>query len=334
MPKFQIPEMITDALRSKKEEYPSSRLYEYKNRFSLLGTVGAGKSTVAGLVVLTTQTLSSARPEFICRILERNSNIYGDVSNLRSGKFPEKTVAHDSFATEAGLLLTQKKFLGAKKIQIPICDVAGEDIQIMIQQYRKVAGPLGTAAYSAANSLVRYIKESEGFIVAVDASRAVIGRRGEQVQSETDKQIHPDPDVNLVRILNEVFDYKEQVRKPIKGIAIVITKWDELKPHVEHLGMNIMEPTRHDLMVFMDTFFPSVSQAIKSYQFAHPSVDIAYFPTYVEIERDDKGNPKKRDDGSFKIKPKESMLIADVRKPSYSEQTCAELIDWLLGFAS
>ena len=325
--------MITDALRPKKDQFPSSRLYEYKNRFSLLGTVGAGKSTIAGLVVLTTQTLG-VRPNFICRILERNSNIYGDVSNLRSGRFPQKTVAYDSFATEAGLLLTQKTLLGSKKIQIPICDVAGEDIQMMIHQYRKVVGPLGTAAYSAASQLVRYIKESEGFIVAVDASRAVIGRKGEQVQSETDKHIHPDPDVNLVRILNDVFDYKEQIRKPIKAIAIVITKWDELKPHVEHLGMNIMEPTKHDLTVFMQTYFPSVNQAIQSYRFAHPNTNVEYFPTYVEIERDDKGKAKKRVDGTFVIKPKESMLISDMRKPSYSEETYAELIDWLLGFAS
>jgi len=127
MVELKVPSMITDALRPKKDQFPSSRLYEYKNRFSLLGTVGAGKSTIAGLVVLTTQTLG-VRPNFICRILERNSNIYGDVSNLRSGRFPQKTVAYDSFATEAGLLLTQKTLLGSKKIQIPICDVAGAPI--------------------------------------------------------------------------------------------------------------------------------------------------------------------------------------------------------------
>jgi len=301
----------------------------------MLGTVGSGKSTVAGGIVLTAQTLSSAYPNFFCRVLENTTNILADASNLRRGRFPVKTNPYQIYPPEAGLLMLWRgRVFGEKKVQIPICDVAGEDIQMMIHQYRKVVGPLGTAAYSAASQLVRYIKESEGFIVAVDASRAVIGRKGEQVQAETDKHIHPDPDVNLVRILNDVFDYKEQIRKPIKAIAIVITKWDELKPHVEHLGMNIMEPTKHDLTIFMRTYFPSVNQAIQSYQFAHPNTKITYFPTYVEIERNDKGKPKKRDDGSYTIKPKDSLLIADMRKPSYSEQTYAELIDWLLGFAS
>lgn len=337
-PKIQdIIGKVTNPLSKPAQPFTSSSLYYCKSRFSLIGTVGSGKSTVAALIGLTTQTLSSVEPEFFCRIIERNSDIYADISNLRSGRFPAKTAPLSAFATEAGLLLAKKKtpsFLGMKQLQMPICDVSGEDLQLNIRQYAAKMGNLGAAAYSAFAQLTRYVKECDGMIVCVDASRAVLGR-DIQIKTEDDKYLHFDPDVNLVRILNDVFDYREQIRRPLKGIAIVITKWDELKPHVEHLGLDLFNPTQNDMAVFMDTFFPSVSQAIKSYILTNNSVRIAYFPMYVEIERNEDGTEKRRkEDKSLIVKAKQSNLLGDLRKPSYAEQSCANLIEWLLGFAT
>jgi hypothetical protein len=313
--------------------FSSTGLYACKTKFSLIGTVGAGKSTTAALIALTTQTLSSSRTDFFCRIIERNSNIYGDVANLRMGKFPEKTVAYNQFATESGLLLARKSTFGMKQLQMPICDVAGEDLQLTIKQYANALGPIGNAAYSAAFNTTRYVKECDGMILITDASRVILDSEGSQIKSEDDSHLHKDPDVNLVRMLNDVFDYREQMRKPLKGIAVVITKWDVLKPHVERLGLDLFNPSQQDMATFMDTFYPSVAQAVKSYLLTNKTVSIQYFPTYVEIDRNEDGSEKKWADGKPKVKPKASTQISDMRKPSYSEQSYANLIEWLLGFA-
>jgi energy-coupling factor transporter ATP-binding protein EcfA2 len=318
--------------------YLSSKLYECKNRFGLIGPVGSGKSTIAAMLGLVTQTLSSIRQDFYCRILERNSNIYGDISNIRAGYFPEKTVAFDNYATEAGFLFARKSnlpFGGYKKLQMPICDVAGETLQMNIRQYAQTREPLTGAQMSAAKSVTQYVKQSEGIIVAADASRVMLGRgfKNVQVKTEDDKFLHRDPDVNLVRLLNDIFDYREQIKKPLKAVAIMITKWDELKLHVEHQGINIMNPDQADLSLFMDTWFPSVSQCVKAYALDHPQTQVKYFPTFIEVERDDQNEPKKWDDEHIIIKAKVSEEICDWRKPACSEEVYTEFIDWLLGFA-
>jgi len=324
-----------DALLNPKGK-PINMLYACKTRFGLLGTVGAGKSAIAAGIALTTQTLSSQRGDFFCRILERNSNIYGDVSNLRDGWFPEKTVAYDQFATEAGLLLGKQKWIGGYKfLQLPICDVSGEDQQMDIRQYREKEAPsIGNPSYTAAANLIRYLKQSEGYIIATDASRAIIGRGGKQVATEKSVYLHRDPDVNLVRILNEIFNYKDQVHHKIKAIEIVITKWDEvaLKLESKH-GIDILSPDQTELSKFMDVCYPSVSQAIEAYERTHNGLHIRYSPSFFEIERNQDGTPKLRKNGSKIVKSKSSMSWEDLRKPSYSERYYSELIEDLLTFA-
>ena len=322
---------ILGGLNPLKQESPATppHLYAYKTRFSLLGTVGSGKSTIVALSVLTTQTLSSDLPNFSCRPRENTSNILADVSHIRRGRFPAKTVPYGTYASEAGLLMTWQSWRGEKKIQVPICDIAGEDIQIMIKQYGHNIQNIGQVAYSASMNLINYVKDSDGFILAVPASRALIFREDKQVEREN-PELDPDADVNLARILGEVIDYKERTRsKPIKGIAVVITKWDMLQPFAEQLGMNIF--TEQGLTEFMDVAFSSTSQLIKACRVAN----VQFFPSYVEVERDEKGKVKTwDDDGSPKIKPKTSTLIRDRRKPSYSEQSYVNLIEYLHQFAS
>jgi hypothetical protein len=327
-----IIEKITNQIRDR--PFPQGNLFVCKERAALVGTVGSGKSTFAASLGITTQTLMSIRKEFFCRIVERNSNILGDMSNLRSGRFPNKTASLQTFAAEAGYVLGKKNFLGTKQMQMPVCDIAGEDLQMMIRQYGSEIGSLGAVAYSASQNLTRYVKECNIQVICADASRAVLGHEGQQIKQETDKALHFDPDVNLVRILNDVFDYRDQIHKPLKGIALVVTKWDELKPHVEHLGLDLFNPTENDMATFMDTFYPSVSQAIKSYLWDNKNTKVAYFPFYVEVERNEDGTEKKRNDGSLIVKAKQSQQLSDVRKPSYAEQSTANAIDWLLEFAS
>lgn len=319
------------------DNIPRDTLYTYKNRFALIGTVAAGKSTTCGGIVLTTQLLRALREGFFCRPIEKNSNILGDASNLRDGYFPEKTLGHQQYATEAGLLLGQKKrFGGWKMIQLPICDIAGEDLQTNIKQFRQKEHMTRSAEYSASANLVRYVQQSEGFLITSDASRAIIGKRGFQLNTERSRSLHRDPDVNLVRILNEIFAYKDKTRQDIKAIGIVITKWDEVGIRLEAKhALNILEPSKQDLIRFMNVAYPSVMQSVDAYQQTHPKTSIRFFPTYFEIERNSKGEPlyHNNDGVSRIVKQKDSDQWDDFRTPAFSQGAFTELIDWVLTFA-
>jgi len=291
-------------------------------------------------MMLTTQTLSADYHDFYCRVLEGSSSVYQDISNLRDGHFPEKTEAHQQIATEAGLLMEWERRLGGikigtKSLQIPLVDLAGEDVQMFDAKYTKNIGALGNVVHSAVENLKQYVRQCEGYVIVVKASRAKgIFPEGGQLESEDDKQLSKDPDVNLVRMLNHVIDYKRQHRQAIHGIAVVVTAWDLLLPYAQNIGLDIFRHDQNDMRDFMDVFFPSVSQAIKGSRLQN----VRYFPMYVQLEYDAEGNPKKWKDGSPKIQRKQSFgtqrqQIRDMRKPSYNEQGCIDLIEYLHGFA-
>lgn len=314
--------------------------YAYKTRFALLGTVGAGKSTVASLVMLTTQTLSADHPDFYCRVLEGTSSVYQDISNMREGHFPEKTSAHKAIAQEAGLLMEWERKLGGlkvgtKSLQIPLVDLAGEDVQMFDPKYASNIGRLGNVVHSAINNLKQYVRQCEGYVVVVKCSRAKgIFPEGQQLEPEDDQALSADPDVNLVRMIDHIVDYKRQHRQPIHGIAVVITAWDLLLPYAQDLGIDLFRTDQNDMKDFMDTFFPSVSQSIKGSRLQN----VKYFPMYVDLEYEENGAVKRWKDGSPKIKRKESLgsrrqQVRDMRKPSYNEQGCVDLIEYLHGFA-
>jgi hypothetical protein len=310
--------------RSQQPTATPQHLYEYKTRFSMLGTVASGKTTISGFTVLTAETLSCDQQNFQCEVIENTSDVLAAASNLRRGRFPSKTTAYSTYAYESGLSFTWKGMLGDKRVHVPICDIAGEDIQQMIIRYGHNVGDIGPAAYSAAQNLITYVKESDGFVLVVPASKALMFKDDRQIDAES-QDIDFDPDVNLARILGEVIEHKRHSRgKQIKGIAVVITKWDLAQPFASNLGMDIFEPSGRGLTEFMHVCFPATSMRLK----ASGVQNVRYFPSYVDVERDENGNKKRWPDGSDKI------VVKDRRKPSYSEQTYVDLINYLRMFAS
>lgn len=323
---------IPSIFKGSSEQMQPSTMYKYKTRFSMLGTVGSGKTTISALIVLTAQTLSSRMPEFQCRVLETTSGILEGTSNLRRGRFPPKTYARTSYAYESGLLIKWQGTFREKNIHIPICDLAGEDIQLMIQQFKGMYDPQ-KSSYGAMTNVINYVKDSDGFILCVPASKALLFD-GEQESLEDepadlnfDQHVTSDPDVNLYRILSEVITHKEMTRgKPIKGIAVVITKWDLLAPYAINMGMDIYDPSGAGLKRFMDTCFSSTSMLLKNYGLDK----VEFFPSYVQVERDDvDGSVKKWRDQSDRIR-----VIREKRMPEYAESSYVRLIEWLKTFAT
>lgn len=310
----------------KKQPQPimPTQLYAYKTRFAMLGPPGAGKTTVCSLVVFATQVASSDIPNFRCRVLEGTSSVLDAVSSLRQGHFPEKTAAHTRVAAESGLLLRETNWLGEKRIQVPVVDIAGEDIDVMIAHYKGGTTNVSNIAYSLAQNLVNYVKESDGYLLCVDASKA-LGIKGYSPPSD---EVESDPDNDLHRILSEIFTHKERSRgKPIKGIAVIITKWDTIAPYASNWGMDIYDPSGKGLKEFMDVCFPNTSMILKDYGFGF-GANIQVFPSYVEVQRDGEGKPKRWKDG------KEKIVVKERRMPSCDLQSYMNLIRFLLSFAT
>lgn len=302
----------------------ATRHYKYKTRFAMLGTVGSGKSAVAAGIHLTAQTLSAMQPKFFCRVLEHTSNILADVSNLRRGRFPKKTNPYQPHPPESGLLVSWPGFLGEKKVQVPLADIAGEDWHQTIRQYRDL-NPLDAATYKANINLINYVREADGYICVVPASRALMFQDDVQLERGS-SELEVDPDVNLARILSAVIDYKEQSRgKDIKGIAVIITKWDLIAPYAENWGMDLYDPTGQGLQTFMDICFPATIMELK----ACGLDKVQFFPSHFQVLKNEDGTVRKWPDGSDRID-----IIQNRRVPRYSEESYVKLFDWLRGFAS
>ena len=308
--------------------------YNFKNRWALIGTVASGKSTVAALLVLTAQTLQSQLPNFFCDVVENTSNILVDVSNLRRGHFPPKTTAYGKYATEAGLLLgwnttpgegalLGKLKLGKKQMHIPICDLAGEDLQAG-QKGMPSFEQIGSAAFSQARQLREYVRESDGLILIAPASKALMFKDDVQIEREA-ADIEFDPDVNLARMMGDIVEHRRRVRKPLKGIAFVITKWDMIAPYAQDLGMDVT--TTQGLNEFLDVCFPSTKMRIKMLV-EDWGTRVEYFPSFVDVQRNGDGSLRKWDDDSAKI------LVKDRRIPSYGSQYMVNLINFVGSYAS
>lgn len=308
--------------------------YQYKSRFSMIGTVGSGKSTVAALTVVASQSLAADMPGFKCKVIESTSQIIGDASRLRRGQFPAKTMPYLTYAMESGLLMRwEASFNKHKNLQLPIADISGEDLQLLIDRQKRGSDKITNIAYTAAMSLLNYIKESDGYLIVIPASKAVLGR-DQQFESESEG-IDFDPDVNLHRILDRLFTHREKnYRKPLVGLAVCVTKWDMVQDHMENTyGIDGYNP--QGLREFMNTFFPATSQLLGFYGYDKTAY---FFPSYVQLERNEDGTPKlsNLDDPQSKIiKVKTTNTDGSpCKKPSFNEQRYIDLLKWLHQFAS
>lgn len=304
--------------------------YSYKTRFALVGTAGAGKTTVADLILLTMHTMSSHEDTFTCRVLEGTSDIEEGTSLLRQGHFPAKTRPYQQSVIEAGFLMEWAGVWGNKRIHLPIVDVAGEDIVAMIR-HRAPYAP-SPEEFNQSLKLVEDVRNSDGFIVVIPASRALAFHHDIQLERETG-DLPNDPDVNVKRILAAVVEYREQTRaKPIKAVGVIITKWDTIQPYAQKWGMDILDPTGMGLQNFMQICFPSTSSYLK----ASHIPNIKFFPSFVQTEFDGQtGKEKKWEDNSaiVKVKPPNEWLTYG-RVPEYSAAYYREFITWMKTYAA
>lgn len=304
--------------------------YHYKKRFVLVGTVGAGKSSVITALYLTAMTLSAQVEGFICNVIEGASNILDDVSRLRRGYYPIKTDPLP-YPIEPGLVLTWKTMWGERNLQIPTCDVSGETYHYMMQREKGVENE---AEVMVDQSLIGYLEQADALLPVVAASRALMfpdDLRLEKVPKDlVDKSISEDDDVNLARIINTFQLHKQQAHKQIDAVGLIIHKWDLIKPYAQKAGMDVYDPSGKGFKKFMDVCYPTTSMALKRLTLQGK---VKIFPSHIETLRDADGNVVKWSNGDPRVATLRDVGIQGERMPLYSEQTYIEFFNWAKNYA-
>jgi len=303
-----IPQFIKDAFVGGPKQ--STR------RVTTVGTWASGKTTALACLGLACETLSASNPHFKYWPDEKQSGIRLFWSNLRRGRFPPATPPGNYY--ESGFMLQwDGGFSGDKTVMLPFCETSGEDCQKLIGTYALDPYHATPVSMQATKQLFEYILRSDGFILIAPISRALMfGDKG--VEAEPD-DLPVDPDLNLARILDAIYKYREQTHsKPIKGMAILLSKYDKIIDVAKARGMDLR--TIDGRKRFMDMYFPQTSANLKKFGIA-----VQYFPVFVQVETNDAGKPLTWDDDSGQ------KILVDQRRrlPVYSEETYLNLIEWI-----
>jgi len=346
------------------ETAPATSAFPYGNRVALMGPPNVGKTvTVAGLVMRAEHKVAATThtdEPFYFRVLEHGSDIHQDVSNLRDGHFPAKTQNYLGFRSSPGLLFEQKKFIATsipligrlvgrdvrprkqlwhKMLQLPICDLPGETLSQVIWQVRAQTGSQGAIIRKTIQCAINDMRECDAYIVMLKASLAK--GLGIQLESEKDKTLSRDPDVNIVRMLEDLMTYKAtHAGHKIKAVYVVISAWDKLKRVAERVGFDLLDPYigQSEIEHFVQACFPATYAAIQSLRVPI----VRYYPTFFQVETDDQGNEIMSTDLGFEDTPK--IMTKDVfdpqgewwqnaRKISYSELPFDNLLNDLMKLA-
>lgn len=211
---------------------------------------------------------------------------------------------------------------GKKSTTINSCDIAGEDLMVASQYQITKPDPI---AQSAAMKLVEYVYNSDVFILVAPASRALLFENDEQVERE-DEDSAFDPDVNLASISGEIFRRRRELRRPIKGVLLLLTKCDMIDAYVEKKhGWNLYNNEK-DRMEFLNLYFPWTTMKIKALTDTWAQTAVAIFPMFIQTKKNSDGTVKRWESGPDMGHP---IIDVENRIPKYSAAQCVEAINFL-----
>jgi hypothetical protein len=280
-----------------------------KNGITMIGTMGAGKSAhLAGLLIAADRRVAKTEKTdhpFRYYLREGSGNTEHDKSALRAGHFPPKTGALKSSTIQQRITFewahtttfANKEFILSKHLSdMPICDLAGEDLCLLIEKVNQMR-TLEQAAQLNANRIISMIVQSSGLMIIVKATRA----QGLGIELEKEPVgidgLSIYSDANMKRMLDGIVRFKKQNSNspPLKGIAVVVTAWDGLAPVADKISLitgSKFDPldekiSQESLAKFMYMCYPSTYAGIISFGLKN----VHYFPSFFEVERDSNNNP-------------------------------------------
>lgn len=303
---------------------------ETERRASVFGMVQSGKTTILGLLHIICAMYANRenepgkRAKFYSMVEERSSNIRVIAAELRQGMFPEKTPPDHVF--EADFLMRFNKPFGEEFVRLPFCETAGESFTKMLEKFGKGQYDIDPNMRDA-HLIVDYILHTDAIILIAPVTR------GLGIEAEIGAAVQH-PDVNLSRLLTGIYKYKMTDSKtnpghrPIRGIAVFLTKYDVLKDHLEANHMNLN--TAMGVHAFMSKHFPDTYQVLGWYGMEN----VKFWPTGVEIESRVNEITKEREGVLHPLNPKRGFKIVvdhnrNMPKADFYERSMFEFIDWL-----
>lgn len=297
----------------------SDQTKQSEKNITIIGTIGSAKTTMLGLMGLTCEIESVNNKNFTYDIQEWTVGMRQIISDLCQGKFPPATPTGHLF--QAIMKLTWNNgWKGKTAVTLPLVETAGEDLENLIGAYRSHQYTQ-TPTYAQAEKLNEQIARSHAFILVVPVSR-VQGIYPQVVDAEPESLIQ-NPDVNIVRMLDGIWKYREAARsKPIEGIAIIPSKYDMVDQWLIGRGMDLETPDGQ--YRFLNTYLRQTMAKLKNYGMNK----VKFFPIYVRVAKEVLPNGKIR---FMSRKDGEGLqILTDPQQnlPVYSRDTCHQLINW------
>jgi len=255
---------------------------------------------------------------------EKTSGIRQAPSDLRNGMFPKQTPLSQGAIFEADFIMRWHTNFGTQRIRMPFCETAGEEISRLISRFSKGMYELDTRDFAHAKLLYEQILQSNGFIVIAPVTRAQFFDGHGMEEEPTDIK---DPDVNISRLLECIYNYKEETgSQPIKGIAVLLTKADAMITMLRSKGMDL--DTAHGRNLFMSRYFPETNAVLRFYGMDK----VRLWPSGVELDVKQNNETKELEPFMHPDNPKRGYkikVVKDKRLPVYSMPTYIELVDWV-----
>lgn len=330
-----------------------------KRRVTMLGIMGAGKTTFASMILKAAQRRASKTRDtldpFKVLPFEGSTNLIDDTCMLRIGRFPRKTEAFRDLKMEANFRLEWKHYadigakipLWTKRASLPVCDFAGEEVVQLIDKVSQATN-LGQIMSDRAMRLTDMMCNSSGYIIILKATQLTgLGRPLEAPPMLNGMSQFTD--ANMTKLITKIVDFKRKHPNspPIEGIAVVITAYDALDAKVKEIEALTGEPfdplndaiSQQSLDKLVYACFPSTHATIASLGLKN----VQYFPSYCIVEKDASGHPLLWDEepglGTPRIKLRE-LLNRDykwednVNTIEDSEKSTFKVLDWLQDFAT
>jgi len=307
---------------------------EQERRASVFGMVESGKTTtlLELLAVCTNYANQSNRPgskeNFYFLVEERTSGIRQALGEFYQGMFPEKTPAGERIF-EADFLMRFHKTFGKWEIRLPFCETSGEAMSHILDRFRNGQYEI-TPDMKDAGLIHDYILDTDAIALIAPVTRGL----GMEAEKGATVQL---PDVNLSRLLSAIYQYKkENPSRPIKGIAVFLTKYDALRTYLETSKMDLQTPD--GVHNFMSKYFPQTYDVIGWYGLDN----VRFWPTGVQIETErviDELNTLDPQNPAYKVMPRlhpknpargwQIKVDSKRNMPVFTEQPFYEFIEWL-----
>jgi hypothetical protein len=325
-----------------------------------LGTMQAGKTTHLGGLGKTAQYKASdsvnSGNRFRVFIREGEANIMEDIAELSSGHFPEATTVKTATTIKPAFTFEWEDptWTGARirrQADMPVIDFAGEQLVQLITQVKGAKTLEQGMAIQGTDQLTNTVNQCSALLIIINAIRAEGLPIFKPDPYDKIKGLSKHPDVNTARMISPIIEYKHNNKgysPPLERIGIVITACDMLFPiakTIENFTGRKFDPlpengdiqtSQQSLSDFMKAFFPQTHALIASL-----NVDVQYFPSYFELEKDGQGNIQYWDPESKKQpKIKRGNIfdspdwVHNVNRPKYTEYWFNQEIEWLKEFAT